>query len=223
MEIMVLSEADVERLLPMAECIEVMSDALIALARGEAFVPLRSIVQPPGAAGLLALMPGYISGDRPAFGYKAVSVFPGNAELGIHTHQGAVVVLDPGTGRLEALLDGSAVTAIRTAAVSAVSARHLAREDAAELAIIGAGVQARTHLEALSQVRPLARVRVWNRSREHAERFAAEASLKYAFPMELGDSAAAAVEGADIVVTATHSVEPIIDAAWISAGTHVIA
>jgi ornithine cyclodeaminase/alanine dehydrogenase-like protein (mu-crystallin family) len=211
-EILVLSAADVERLLPMAECIEVISEALARLARGEAFVPLRSIVQPPGLGGLLALMPGYVSGGEPAFGYKAVAVFPGNAQIGVDTHQGAVALLDPETGRLVALMEGSAITAIRTAAASAVSARHLSREDAAELAIIGAGVQARTHLEAISRVRGIGRVRIWNRTRERADGFVTEQSSRYGFPISVAESAEAAVHGADVVVTATHAIDPVIKA-----------
>jgi len=222
-EVIVLSAADVERLLPMGECIDLMSEALATLARGDAVVPLRTMMQPPDGRGLLGLMPGYISGPEPAFGFKAVTVFPGNAALGIETHQGAVALLDPDTGRLTALMDGSTVTAIRTAAVSALSARHLARADASELAIIGAGTQARRSLEALICVRSLRAVRVWNRTRERAEELQAEASPHYGFPIAVMDSAAEAVRGADIVVTATHAIEPVLEAGWLARGAHVVA
>src|ERR1700704_1913174 len=156
MDVLVINAEDVAKLLPMPECIRVMRDALAALARGDALVPLRTIMRVPGVNGLLGLMPGYISpheGKDGALGMKAVSVFPGNAKRGIDTHQGAVLLFDADTGRLSALMDGGAITAIRTAAVSGVATDRLARMDAAELAILGAGVQARTHIEAIAAVR----------------------------------------------------------------------
>ncbi|TME83960.1 MAG: ornithine cyclodeaminase family protein, partial [Chloroflexi bacterium] len=121
MDVLVLNAQEVTRLLPMPECIKVMRDALAALARGEALVPLRTIMRVPGVSGFLGLMPGYIAptrGEDGALGMKAVSVFPGNAKRGIDTHQGAVLLFEADTGRLSALMDGAAITAIRTAAVS---------------------------------------------------------------------------------------------------------
>jgi len=153
MDVLVLNAEEVTRLMPMPECIKVMRDALAALARGEALVPLRTIMRVPGVSGFLGLMPGYIApsrGQDGALGMKAVSVFPGNAKRGIDTHQGAVLLFEADTGRLSALMDGAAITAIRTAAVSGVATDLLARPDAGELAILGAGVQARTHLEAIA-------------------------------------------------------------------------
>src|SRR3981081_2375064 len=157
MDVPVLNGEQVTQLLPMPECIRVMRDALAALARGEALVPLRTIMRVPGVGGFLGLVAGYISpvrGEEGALGMKAVSVFPGNAKRGIDTHQGAVLLFEADTGRLSALMDGAAITAIRTAAVSGVATDLLARRDAGELAILGAGVQARTHIEAIAAVGP---------------------------------------------------------------------
>jgi ornithine cyclodeaminase/alanine dehydrogenase-like protein (mu-crystallin family) len=222
-EVTVLSAAEVERLLPMGECIDLMSEALAALARGDAVVPLRSMMHTPDGRGLLGLMPGYIAGSRPAFGFKAVSVFPGNTARGLETHQGAVALLDPDTGLLTALMDGSTVTAIRTAAVSALSARHLARADARELAVLGAGTQARRSIEAVSCVRSLSAVRIWNRTRERADQLRRELTGHYDFPIVVMDTASDAVHGADIVVTTMHSTEPVVEAAWLAPGAHVVA
>src|ERR1700736_2603143 len=182
MDVRVLSARDVENLLPMRDCIAVMHDALAALARGKALVPLRMGVRLPEASVFLALMPGHIEADGGrdgALGMKAVSVFPGNAGRGIDTHQGAVLLFEPDTGRLSALMDGAAITGGRTAAVSGVATDLLARKDAVELAILGAGVQARTHLEAIAAVRPLRRVRVWSRNPEHAGNLVKESAARY--------------------------------------------
>jgi alanine dehydrogenase len=226
MDVLVLSAGDVERLLPMRECIQVMRDALSSLARGEALVPLRMVMRMPDASGFLGVMPGYIAPDgNPdgALGMKAVSVFPGNAKRGIDTHQGAVLLFEADTGRLSALMDGATITAIRTAAVSAVATDELARKDAAELAVLGAGVQARTHLAAISAVRPLHRVRVWSRNAEHARSLVDEERSRYQFPLEASPTAEAAVRGADIVATVTASPEPVLQRAWLEEGAHINA
>jgi ornithine cyclodeaminase len=219
--ILVLSEADVERLLPMEECIEVMSDALAALARGELYQPLRSVVRPPEGAGLIGLMPAHRASAPAAFGLKAVNVMPGNPARGLDAHQGAVLLSDGETGELLAILNASPITAVRTAAVSAVATRALARDDARELGVLGAGVQARAHLRALAAVRPFERARIWSRTPAHAERVAAEAGVP--FPVEVAASAEAAVRGADVIVTATSSQEPVLRREWLAEGTHVNA
>ena len=226
MEVLVLSGEEVTRLLPMRDCIQVMRDALAALARGEALVPLRMVLRVPGITGFLGLMPGHISphmGQEGALGLKAVSVFPGNAQRGIDTHQGAVLLFEADTGRLSALLDGSAITAIRTAAVSGVATDLLARRDATQLAILGAGVQARTHLEAIAAVRPLRGVRIWSRNLERAGMLAVEEKRHFDFPIEAVPSAQAAVGDADIVTTVTASPEPILQRAWLKEGVHINA
>jgi ornithine cyclodeaminase/alanine dehydrogenase-like protein (mu-crystallin family) len=210
----------------MPACIAVMRDALAALARGKALVPLRMVMRMPDGSGFLGVMPGHLSADgdqRGALGMKAVSVFPGNASRGIDTHQGAVLLFEADTGRLSALLDGATITAIRTAAVSGVATDLLARRDATELAILGAGVQARTHLEAIASIRPLRKVRVWSRNLDHARSLVAEQEGRYNFGIEAVATAQAAVRGADIVTTVTASPEPVLQRAWLKEGAHVNA
>ncbi len=221
MKVLVLGHDDVTRLLPMEECLEVMTRVLAALARGEVHQPLRMIVRPPGAAGLMALMPAYAGLPEPAFGLKLVGVFPGNVAQGKDAHQGAVLLLDGRTGELLAVMNASAVTAIRTAAVSGVATRALARPDAGDLALVGAGVQARTHLLAMAAVRRLRRVRVASRQLAHAQAFAMEMAPRSPVPIEPLASVEAAVRGADLVVTATSSATPVLRRDWIAAGAHL--
>lgn len=200
-----------------------MSDALGSLARGEVFQPLRTIIRPPDARGLLGLMPAYRHGENGTFGMKAICVFPGNPSLGKDAHQGMVMLFSRETGEPLALMNASQITAIRTAAVSAVATRLLARPDASELGIIGAGVQARTHLLALSSVRSIKRARVACRNPEHAEKLVREMHEKVSFPIEAVGSNESAVRDADIVVTATSAHEPVIRREWIADGAHINA
>lgn len=219
--VLVLTNEEIARLLPMAACIELMAEALADLARGQAHQPLRLVVRPPGAAGLMALMPAYRGGATPALGLKAIGVFPGNVERGLDAHQGALLLFDGETGELRALLNASQVTAIRTAAVSAVATRVLAREDAGDLAILGSGVQARSHLQALALVRRLRRVRVASLRFARARAFAAELGGGQAFPVEAVATAEEAVRGADLVVTATSAAEPVLRGEWLRPGAHL--
>ncbi len=220
--LLVLSAADVVALLPMDDAIGVMVEALEALARGEVHNPLRSIVRAPDAPGLLGLMPAYRAGARAAWGLKEVCVYPDNAMRGLDAHQGAVLLHDPETGELLAAINGSAVTAIRTAAVSGVATRLLARESSETLAILGSGVQARSHLDAMLAVRPIRTVRVWSRDSGRARAFATEAA-KLGVETESVATVEQALQAADIVVTATASVEPIVKRAWLAQGAHVNA
>lgn len=221
MKILVLSHDEVVELLPIKECIAVMRDALIALAAGNVHQPLRTIIRPSGAAGVMGLMPSYISGDRAAFGLKAICMFPGNPAKGKDAHQGAVLLFSADTGELLALMNASAITGIRTASVSAVATDLLAREDACNLAIIGAGVQARSHLAAMSQVRSIKRCRIASRQIEHARKFAEEMRRDFSFPLEPVDSVEEALAGADLIVTVTSAIEPIVRSEWISPGAHL--
>ena len=221
MKILILDSEQIRELLPMEECIELMADALASLARGEVFQPLRTITRPPDARGLLGLMPAYRAGEDGAFGLKAICVFPENPAQGKDAHQGAVMLFSRETGELLALMNASEITAIRTAAVSAVATRLLARQDAERLAIIGAGVQARTHLTALAYVRTIKRARVACRNIEHAQQLARE--MQVAFPIEAVATNEEAVRDADVIVTATSSLEPVINKEWISPGAHVNA
>jgi len=223
MKILVLSETEVEALLPMPECISVMEEALLALARDEAQQPLRTIFKPAEVKGVMAMMPAFRDGQSPLFGLKAICVFPGNAAIGKDAHQGGVLLFDGSDGELLALVNASAITAIRTAAVSGLATRVLAREDATELAIIGAGVQARTHLVAMACVRKIKRVRIVARRFENAQKFAREMQPQFPSLIEPVENAEAAVRGADIIVTATNSREPVLQRGWLSPGAHINA
>jgi ornithine cyclodeaminase len=220
--ILILSRSDVERLLPVRDCIPVMEEALSALARGECHQPLRTIVRPPQAAGLLGLMPAYASGSLGHYyGLKAVSVFPGNVARGKDAHQGSVLLYSGETGELLAVMDGSAVTAIRTAAVTAVATRKLAREDARVLALIGAGHQALPHLEALASVRRFEEVRLAARRVESARRFVETVAPRFDFRLVAADTVESAVTGADVITALTNSRQPVLMGRWIGAGAHV--
>lgn len=221
MKILILSHDEVVRLLPMKDCIAVMREALIALATGQVHQPLRTIIRPPDAAGLMGLMPSYLSGDRAAFGLKAICVFPGNPARGKDAHQGAVLLFSAETGELQAMMNASAITAIRTAAVSGLATDLLARKDASTLAIIGTGVQAHSHLAAMAEVRSLARCRVASRQFENAKAFAEQMKRHFSFPIEAVATVAEALEGADLIVTATNATEPILKREWIAAGAHL--
>ncbi len=221
MKLLVLKQSEIEQLLPMHECITVMTDALLAVAKGQVYLPLRMVVRPPEAAGVMALMPAHIAGENVALGVKVINVFNGNPARGKDSHQGAVLLFDAETGEPLAMMNASVITAIRTAAVSGVATRLLAREDAGDLAIIGSGVQARSHLAAMTCVRSIKRVRVVSRNFEHAQRFAAEMQPHYAFPIEPLRSIEAVVRGADLIVTATSSSEPIVQRDWIAPGAHL--
>lgn len=223
MKVLVLSEHDVERLLTMEQCIEVMADALAALARGEVHNPLRQGIRAPGAAGLLGLMPAWrASSGKSYYALKEVCVFPGNPKRGLDTHLGAVILHSGETGEPLAFMNASAITAIRTAAVSAVATRLLARENASSLAILGAGVQARSHLSALPLVRKIGDIRIYSRDRAKAEALAT-GPLETEAAIRCVADAESAVRGADIIVTATSSPEPVLRLEWIAPGAHINA
>jgi ornithine cyclodeaminase len=222
MDVLIVNQREVAALLPMGECMDVMADALRALAEGDAVLPLRTIVRLPDGRSAFGAMPAYLG--RPAsMGLKVVTVFPGNEGTRYDSHIGAVLLFDVEHGRLLAIMDASTVTAIRTAAVSGLATRLLAREDASTLALIGSGVQAMTHLEAVRLARPITRVRVWSRSAERAARFAARASARFGVEVEAAPSARDAVDGADVVCTVTSAREPVVQGEWLSPGTHVNA
>lgn len=223
MEIVVLSHDDVASLLPMSDCIELMSEALSALARGEATNPLRPVLRPEGTGHFLGLMPAYRGGGNPAYALKEVCIFPDNPKKGLDAHQGAVLLHSAEDGRLLALMNASAITAIRTAAVSGLATRLLARDDAKELAIVGTGVQARAHLDSMAAAWDFKRARISGRTPTKANAFVAELSPKYPFRMEATASAEDAVRGADVIVTATNSAEPVIRREWVKPGAHINA
>src|SRR5262245_55467474 len=203
MSLLFLGREDVDRLLAMDACIEAMATALVELSTGRIAQPLRVPFAPADAAGFLVWMPAHRGGPDPAFAAKLLCIVPDNPGRGLDAHQGAVVLLDGTTGELRAVIDDSAITAIRTAAVSAVAARCLARPDAAELAIVGTGVQAERHLEAIPLVRPIRRARIAGRSAERARAFVDRVRVPAGVEVAPADSARDAVRGADVVVTAT--------------------
>jgi ornithine cyclodeaminase/alanine dehydrogenase-like protein (mu-crystallin family) len=216
-KLLVLSEHDVQRLLDMESCVDAMAEVLAALARGELYQPLRSMARPSETSNLIGLMPAYRGGDSPAWSLKEIVVTPDNPTRGLDAHQGAVLLHDGVTGELVALLNASPITAIRTAAVSAVATRALARADAKRVAIIGAGVQARSHVEAMRAVLDDPEIRVYARRGEAAEALASELGV-LASP-----SPDAALFGAEIVCTTTSAREPVLEHRWLAPGAHVNA
>ena len=225
MSVIVLSEAEVSEHLGMSKCIEAMEQALGGLARGESQMPLRSVLRGEGAAGMLGLMPAYRGGAQPVYSLKAVGVFAGNPNIGLDAHQGTVTLFDGENGCPTAILNASALTSIRTAAVTALATRLLARPDSRELAMLGSGVQARAHLRSLLLVRPFAAVRVHSPSAEHAQALVAAAVEEFGDGVRFTACASAreAVAGADVVVTATNSKTPVLERGWLSEGVHVNA
>jgi len=222
-KILVLTHSEVEQLLPMPDCIELMAQTLVSLSRGEMLQPLRMVVRPAESRGLLAMMPAYRQGENAAYGLKTICVFPDNAAKGKDAHQGGVLLFSGETGELQALINASAITEIRTAAVSAVATRALSREESSTLAIIGAGVQARSHLAALACVRKIRSVKVVSRTFANAESFVARESSRYEFPIKAVATADEALNGADLIVTATTSHDPVLRRTWIADGAHINA
>jgi ornithine cyclodeaminase/alanine dehydrogenase-like protein (mu-crystallin family) len=215
--LLVLSEHDVRRLLDMESCIEAMEDVLRSLARGELFQPLRTVARPQNGPGFMGLMPAHRSGESAAYALKEIVITPSNPTRGLDAHQGGVLLHDGETGELVALLNASPVTEIRTAAVSAVATRALARKDAARVAILGAGVQARGHVDAMRAVLDDPEIRIWTRNAEAAEALAAEVGAIVA------PSVDAALYGAEVVCTTTASTEPVVERRWLTPGAHVNA
>ena len=225
MKVLVVSQAEVAALLPMPACMEAMADVLQALSRGDVVLPLRQVLHLPGGAGAFAVMPAarVDPGQAASLAVKAITVIPGNHGTSWDSHQGAVLLFEGEHGSLQAILDATAVTAIRTAAVSGVATRALAREDAGDLALLGTGVQADTHLEAMLAARRIRRVRAWSRSPEHVQAFVARSRRRLGVEVEAAETAREAVAGADLVCTVTSSKEPVVEAGWIGSGAHVNA
>jgi alanine dehydrogenase len=244
-----LTEADVKAVLTLDDLIETMTSALRRFSTGQVVQPVRPTI-PIADDSFFATMPAYVRGaadgpgvrsgsdpgltlstDTAALGAKLVTVFGGNASKGLHSHLASIVLLDPETGALLALLDGRYITEVRTAAVSAVSSRLLARKTAQSVAILGTGVQARSHLDALSRVHRLRQVTVWSPNKLHREAFVEEAksarkALSGSDPgltLSAVDHAGEAVVGADIIVLVTSSPTPVLENGWVKPGAHVIS
>ncbi len=222
MKVLIANQDVVSKLLSMEECIEVMTEALKMLAGGDVMLPLRSMLILPGGENLMGLMPSYLGGIQ-SVGVKVIAAFPSNFGSEYDTHQGVVILFDTQHGLLRAIVDGTSITAIRTAAVSGVATRLLARPEAGDLAIIGAGTQAHTHLQAMKIVRPLRRVRVFSLPLEGAYAFAKRETDRHGIPIEVKETAQEAVEGADLICTTTTATKPILQGAWISPGAHINA
>jgi alanine dehydrogenase len=237
-----LTEDDVRAVLSMDDLIEVMASALERFSTGRVEQPVRSVISVQGDHAFFATMPSFVKasasaradegagfGATSALGAKLVTVFGGNHDRGLPSHLATIVLMDPNTGALIALLDGRFITEARTAAVSAVSSRVLARKDAASLAIIGTGVQARSHLEALSRVHALRQATVWSPNKAHRDHFVdgvrgsgwgSDARLT---PVTAVDDPREAVVGADIIVLVTSSPTPVLESGWVKPGAHVIS
>ena len=219
---LLLSETDVRHLLSMDDLIQSMESALAEFSSGRTAQPLRTVIEVGQDHAFFGVMPAYMPATG-ALGTKLVTVFGSNTAIGLPSHLATILLMDATTGELLAVMDGRYITEARTAAVSAVSARLLAREDAGVLAILGSGVQARSHLRAFSHVRALRDVRVWSPSAAHRREFAESMHREIAAPITPVSSAQDAVSGADLVVVATAAREPVLRGEWIAAGTHIAA
>ncbi len=224
LETLLLSGHDVRALLPMNECITVMEGALRSVTDGSSILPLRTVMKLDGTPNAFAAMPAVVGkGSGASLGAKIITVFPGNDATPFDAHIGVVLLFDAEHGKLLAIADASSITAIRTSAVSGLATRLLAREDAHELALLGAGVLSLPHLEAVRCVRDIKRVRVWSRSGERANELAARARKQFEIEVVVSPSAREAVEGADVICTITGARTPILEGAWLAPGAHVNA
>ncbi len=220
MPTLLLTDRDVVDLLPVDSCIDIMADALRSVSDGSAQLPLRTILRLSGGVNAFGTMPATVAD---AIGAKVITVFPGNSDTPFDSHVGVVLLFGAQHGELLAIADASSITAIRTAAVSGLATRLLARPDAHDLAILGAGVLALPHLDAIRAVREVRRVRVWSRSVGRAREWAARAEEARGIRIEVCDAAQQAVDGADMVCTITASRVPVLESAWLAPGVHVNA
>ena len=217
---LILNRLQVEALLDVDALIDALASAMADLSAGRASVPDRVAALVPEHEGFLAAMPGFVPSSKVLMS-KLVSLFPHNAGTGLPTHQAVIVAFDPDTGQPVALLDGTAITAIRTGACSALSARLLARPDADVLAILGTGVQARSHARAMCRVMPIRQIRVAGRDYAKAAALAAELSDTLQTDAQAVETYREALQGAGIACATTHAAEPVIRRAWLTAGVHV--
>jgi alanine dehydrogenase len=217
-----LSREDVEAVLDLDALVDALAAAFVDVSAGRASLPPRIAAAVEERDGILAAMPGYLPSSG-TLATKLVSVFPRNADLGLHSHQALVAVFDAGTGTPLALMDGTYITAVRTAAASALSVRLLARTDASTLAIVGTGVQARAHADAVTRVHAFDEVRVAGRDRAKSDALAAEILDRVGATVTVAASLEEAVTGADVVCATTHASEPVVRRAWVGPGTHVVS
>ncbi len=220
MEIRVLRGAEVRNLLPMAACVDLMQRTMIAVSERRVVLPLRSVMVMPGEIGMMGNMPGYLA-EPECFGVKLVSLIPHNKPPQYSSHLGLVLLFEAEHGCPVALVDAAEITAIRTAAASGLATRLLARPEAGDLALLGAGEQARSHLEAMLAVRPLRRIRVWARDGDKAAAFADIEGARHQVAIERSATVREAVAGADIICTVTKAREPILLGEQLTPGVHL--
>jgi len=206
----------------MEECITIMENIFIQLEEDQAFNPLRSAMLIPGENGLLSMMPGYVN-KQDIMGIKSVSVYPENANIGLESHQGSVTLFNALNGTPLAIMDAGQITAIRTAAVSGLATRILAKKNSKILAILGSGIQARTHIEAMTTILNLEEIRVWSKNKKNAKKLVEEQRKKYAIPFRPFDTVNEAIYNADIICTTTAAVEPILHGKYLMQGVHINA
>ncbi|HWO41736.1 MAG TPA: ornithine cyclodeaminase family protein [Candidatus Eisenbacteria bacterium] len=219
---LILSEKEVQSLIDIEELIGALERAHIQYSTGQAVMPVRLVVPLTQIHGRITSMPGYLSRDR-ALGMKVVTYFQGNPALGLPAILASIMLFSAETGKMIAIMDGSYITAIRTACASAMATRALANPATPILGILGAGVQARAHIRALSRIRQLSKIRVYSPSRTSAENLRTELEPEVKVTIEVAGSAEAAVRDADLVVTVTTAKTPIVNAGWLKAGAHVNA
>ena len=217
MSLLVLNDEEVRELLDMQSCVEAMEEVLAALQRGELSMPLRFMFRPPNATSLFGFMPAHRAGGAPMYSLKEIVVSPANSAQGLDPHQGAVMLHDGETGKLVALMNASAVTEIRTAAVSGVATKLLARPGSRVVAVLGAGVQGRSHIEAMRAVLDDPEIRLWSRGTARA------GALAEATGATLAATAEEACAGADVVCACTSSRDPVVSLEMLAPGTHVNA
>jgi len=217
-----IDKEQVAALLPMQECIAVMESTFRALATEECLQPLRSIMWLPDKSGLLGMMPGYAAGPD-VMGIKLITVFHANKDSGYPSHQGIVALFDAKHGQPLMMLDATEITAIRTAAVSALATRVLSRKNSERLAVIGAGEQAKRHIESILLVRKIKQISIWNRNEANAQALHKKISAQHSVISQVTKTAQQAVEDADIICTVTASRQPLVMGKWISNGCHINA
>jgi alanine dehydrogenase len=217
-----LNRADVEQLLGLDECRKAMAEVMVELSSGRTMQPPRTVLAYHESRNSALFMPAVLT-DPAVLGVKVVTIHPGNRSAAIPTHHGALILFDSRNGRPRALLEGSSITAIRTAAVSAVATHLMALPGASVLALLGSGVQARSHLRALMRVRPITEVRVWSRHERSRERFLRWAGDLDGVEIKATETAEEAVRGAEILCTVTGASRPIVEAAWVKPGAHINA
>jgi ornithine cyclodeaminase len=219
-EIRVISGEEVRRLLPYTDCVDAVAEAMQQVSAGRTVMPLRQIMRLPGGRGALGTMPGYL-GDPECFGIKVLSLFPGNPNVGLSSHLGLYMLCEARNGRPVALMDASALTAIRTAAASVVATRALARSDSNVLAVVGTGEEAHSHIDAFQAVRPFEQLLIWGRNHAAAHRLVAHARDAGVHDVRVVATVKDALEVADVVCTLTSSPDPLLFGADVRPGTHL--